>query len=453
MADVIKKRKRVSKKTKKSWRKHVDTKDVDSFLEDFRLEERLGVPFKKRADTELFQIDSIPDEDLKKVVNTKAAYRESLRNAEPKCYAALKPHTAVPDPISKRNRVKTPAERQNPITKKFQQLRKLSGKLTLTERLAVKNRELAETKRKNRPKRDEFTGDIWEGEPGKKVLGEIDTQWLTTDAVRHTLIVKGIRKRRIPAAVHKKPSEVPSIELPHPGTSYNPSYEDHQSLLREIADKELKLMKEEAHIERVTTKMFKKVSQQQKADNWMKDAAEGLPLPQNVEVKSEPEDDEDGDVKPVKLPVKNVKKTRVQRRKQREQRKLALELRAKKVEKRKIGDMYKLKFIKKNIEVKEKKNEVLRVMRKKMEERKAKEPKLLSKTKFEPAEDAFTLGLELTGNLREAAPVGNLLKDRFKSMQQRNILAPSKLVLTRNKPKVKKFIKPDHKITLPSKSK
>jgi hypothetical protein len=36
------KKKRVSKKNKKSWRKHTDTEDVDSFLDDKRLEERLG---------------------------------------------------------------------------------------------------------------------------------------------------------------------------------------------------------------------------------------------------------------------------------------------------------------------------------------------------------------------------------------------------------------------------
>uniref|UniRef100_A0A0C9REE8 Ribosome biogenesis protein NOP53 n=1 Tax=Fopius arisanus TaxID=64838 RepID=A0A0C9REE8_9HYME len=453
MTDVIKKRKRVSKKTKKSWRKHVDTKDIDAFLEDSRLEERLGTPFIKRTDSELFSFDSTPDDDLKNVTSTKAAYRSALRNAEPKCYAALKPHTAVPDPISKRNRVKTPEERKNPITRKFEQLRKDQGKLTLTERLAARNRKLATLKRKNRPKRDDFKGDIWEDEPKKRVLDEIDTQWLTNDTVRHTLIVKGISKRRIPLAVHKKQSQIPTIEVPHPGTSYNPSYEDHQTLLREIADKELKLMKEEAHLERVTTKMFKKVSPKERDDNWLKDASEGLPLPQNVEIKSEPEDDEDVDVKPVKLMVKKTMKTRVQRRKQKEQRKLALELKAKMVEKKKIGDIYKLKMIQKNIEGKEKKNEVLRGMRMKMEERKAKEPKVLSKTKFEPAEEVFKLGPELTGNLRGSEPIGNLLKDRFKSMQQRNILAPAKLILKRNKPKVKKFIKPDHKITLPSKSK
>lgn len=37
------KKKRVSKKKKISWRKHVDITDVEEFLEDQRLEERLGL--------------------------------------------------------------------------------------------------------------------------------------------------------------------------------------------------------------------------------------------------------------------------------------------------------------------------------------------------------------------------------------------------------------------------
>lgn len=39
---VIKKKKHVSKKNKKDWRKHCDIRDVEAFLEDQRLEERLG---------------------------------------------------------------------------------------------------------------------------------------------------------------------------------------------------------------------------------------------------------------------------------------------------------------------------------------------------------------------------------------------------------------------------
>jgi len=36
------KRKRVSKKSKQSWRKHTDIKDVEEYLEEERREERTG---------------------------------------------------------------------------------------------------------------------------------------------------------------------------------------------------------------------------------------------------------------------------------------------------------------------------------------------------------------------------------------------------------------------------
>lgn len=42
MVEKSYKKKRVSKKLKSSWRKHVKITDVEEFLEDKRLEERLG---------------------------------------------------------------------------------------------------------------------------------------------------------------------------------------------------------------------------------------------------------------------------------------------------------------------------------------------------------------------------------------------------------------------------
>lgn len=47
---------------------------------------------------------------------------------------------------------------------------------------------------------------------------------------------------------------------PHPGLSYNPTIEDHTSLLDNIAEKETELIKHEAHINRVTQSLFKQVS-------------------------------------------------------------------------------------------------------------------------------------------------------------------------------------------------
>lgn len=48
------------------------------------------------------------------------------------------------------------------------------------------------------------------------------------------------------------------------GMSYNPSYRDHQDLLQEVANKELMLIKEEKHLKRVTSKMFSRVTEDER---------------------------------------------------------------------------------------------------------------------------------------------------------------------------------------------
>lgn len=50
------------------------------------------------------------------------------------------------------------------------------------------------------------------------------------------------------------------MKCPHPGLSYNPTIEDHCSLLDTIAEKETELLKRETHINRVTQNLFKQVS-------------------------------------------------------------------------------------------------------------------------------------------------------------------------------------------------
>jgi len=72
MFDTKIKKHKVSKKTKKSWR-NIDIKDVDAFLEDNRLEERLGIPFSERTDVQLFTIDKTAGV-IKKKCNFQACY-------------------------------------------------------------------------------------------------------------------------------------------------------------------------------------------------------------------------------------------------------------------------------------------------------------------------------------------------------------------------------------------
>ncbi|CAK9827869.1 Ribosome biogenesis protein NOP53 [Anthophora retusa] len=441
MPAVKTKKRKVSKKNKKAWRKHVDTKDIDKFLEDSRLEERLG-SFIARKDSELFEVSAKPE------VLPKKLQRELLKSKEPRCFNILKSHTAVPDPITKRNRVRTKEERKNALVLRKEAIRKSRGILKLKEKLKLKNRMIAMKKRLVKPKRGEFNSDVWK----EKIAKDIDIEWLSPDTIRHTLTHFGVKKRRLPSSLHKKPSVLPAVEAPHPGMSYNPSFEDHQSLLHEVAQKELELIKEEKHLERVTTKMFKKVSPEEKENNMIKELSEGLKLANNQDSKENEDEDEDKDkdptVKSINPPAKNVKKTRVQRRKQREQKELAFKQQQKKVEKRKISDIYRLKLLDRQLSAKERKTKMLREKRLKKKTLKAMGTKTLSRIKFEPSEPDFQLTTELTGNLRNSEPTGNLLKDRFKSLQQRNIVAPSKLKLKRDKAKVKRFIKPDHKIDM-----
>lgn len=257
MTDAKVKKRKVSKKTKQSWRKHIDVKDVDAFLENERLEERLGVPYSKREDSQLFTVDKASNA-TKTIAPPKYIARLALKNKEPRCFASLKPHTQVPDPITKRNRVRTKEERMNSILRKREAERKMKGILKLKEKEALKNRALAKAALANRPKRGEVKNDVWN--ITNNLLPETVQEWMSSDGIRHTIKHLGVQKRKVPLSLHKKPSIVPAIEAPHPGMSYNPSYGDHHRLLSEIAEKELELVKKEKHLNRVTTQMFQKVS-------------------------------------------------------------------------------------------------------------------------------------------------------------------------------------------------
>lgn len=89
-------------------------------------------------------------------------------------------------------------------------------------------------------------------------------EWITDATKRHSLKGIGKLRKRILKPPNKERTVLPSVEVPHPGTSYNPSYADHQSLLSEVVNKERNLMKEEAHLNRVTKYMFKKFAPHKK---------------------------------------------------------------------------------------------------------------------------------------------------------------------------------------------
>lgn len=429
------KRKRVSKKSKLSWRKHTKVADIEEFLEDQWEEERLGATLDTIADEELFVIDAKPSEN--QVSSRQSRKSKALRPL--KGFAALQPHTKVPDPIKKRNRVRTPEERKNELVKNKELKNLQDGILKAKELNALSERRLYEIKKEQKEKRGDFIKDIWAIQSNSLIEAD---PWAEPITKVHNLRNTGVPVKRISKEIQKKKSPLPAVELPHPGTSYNPSYKDHQDLLKTIAEEEIKVIKQEKHLDRVTRGMFRKVSADQRAKEWAVEMSEGIPSKNaDTEVKEEVEDLDRISINP---PVKNKKKTVQQRRKQREQLELQKQLRARKLDKKKIGDIHLIKIVQQNLEKEQERKEKLKKIRQARLEQKKVKPKVLSSTKFEDLGLDFQMGQEISGNLRNLKKEGSLLSDRFNSLQKRNILQPSKRTHSK-KPKMKKYTKPGHK--------
>ncbi|KAI4457488.1 glioma suppressor candidate [Holotrichia oblita] len=321
------KKKRVSKKNKSSWRKHIDTKDVDDFLEEQRLEHRLGEPFAILKDEQLFTVDTAPNE---------------------KQLSAKEKETITIISTTEINRVRTKEERKCPILKRKEIERKRNGILKYREKQRIDDKKKHDEKLKE-AESDEFSKDIWEIED--KFGGD---EWIDKVTKRHTLRGTGKLNKIIPRMQTGKNKHVSNIETPHPGISYNPSFKDHNDLLVDIAEKEAKIIKEEKHLNRVTKDVFKRVAAEENSASWLKEMSQGLP---NHEDHNE-EIEEDLSGKPYKSvnpPVENKKKTEKQRRKQKEQILLKESRLLAKQEKKKTVDLHKLKLIKAQIENREKK--------------------------------------------------------------------------------------------------
>lgn len=90
-----------------------------------------------------------------------------------------------------------------------------------------------------------------------------------------------------------------------------------------------------------------------------------------------------------------------------------------------INYRFRLKMFKKQIV---KQDEVVKGKKKNRTEKRIKqktETRRIARKKFEGEEVPVPESLESLGNLRSLRPEGNVLVDRFKSLQKRNILAPN----------------------------
>jgi nucleolar protein 53 len=327
---------------------------------------------------------------------------------------------------------------------------------------ALKNRQAAladkkaSTLERSTRRRTKFDFDLWDvgscasrSETGEKLQ---DSTWLNHNTRMHNLKSTRSLKRKVPQDFRREISTRTKVETPHAGASYNPSYADHQDLLWKAALVEVNKEKAAQKIEYHTTRMFPDAKDAPTMADHIKEMSEGI---RELEGDKEEEDDDDEEYEDIESGAEEEEesggnkklKTRKQRRKEKEAKAdLAVRKRAAD-DKKKNQDVYRLKSLKKSISVSEAVTATRVVKRLQAKVDKLGEPAKLSKHTFEDADMEIKLSDELTGNLRSLKPEGNLLEDRFKSMQARNVIETRiKTKIVKNPKKRKRLEKRNYKM-------
>lgn len=217
-------------------------------------------------------------------------------------------------------------------------------------------------------------------------------------------------------------SVIPAVEVEPAGCSFNPPLEAHQdSLAQAVADEKRKeYMKELGPAPVPLIVPGEAITEE---DKFFLDADDG----DEDAVENDGDQDADTSVGQRKNKTKRVTRVELNKRARRKER-LRAEAEAKKMENI-SKEIDSLPNIMDEIAKEDKEKEKRRIRRTVVkEERRKSGPPRLGRHKFEPAPVQVLLTEEISGSLRKLKGCCNLARDRFKSIEKRGILAPSKRI-------------------------
>lgn len=404
---------------KKYWKHGVDVSEVDQHLDYEAETQRLVGEIKSKKDEELFIIQKTPsDVNVEPEVKQKQQISPHDLLGGLKCYQILE------------NKGGHPAFKGGPkwrskerVTKSTRKLRSYTGDL-------IENKET-----------HDFV-DLWREEPQKTPL--------SPDLEDYYMRQTKKKVANIPRTKLQKVTTLDKVEPPHPGSSYNPAYEDHQELLSLcVVEEESKIAKEEALEARLR---IPPGTQPADEESTLREMAEGLFRDDTkLEIKEEPTDLEEIDLKNEEYtaPTAPVSAERRKRRAQRareEKMKREKEKREnEKLEKRRMNDLYRLKSVKSSLKEEEAKIDQRVARRRERKAAKLGGAAKLSRQTFEEPEKDVNLSEELGGSLRLLKAEGSILYDRFKSLQKRNVIEVGTKQKKKRKYSLKTYTKKTHK--------
>lgn len=377
----------------------------------------MGGPVSSKPDEELFFVDKLPA-----TPKTPAAENKKLRrNRKLTCFRNLEPSSKVKAPVQPR-RVRDPDARK-PAEVRETQRQRLAQRLS---KAAVDRLRSVARKAKQSTSRFDFEGlhDLW---------GDDDCASPATGA-------------RVPEHRHQKPSLLPAVEPPHPGTSYNPSHADHQDLLRRAVEVEQRKLREERRLDRrlaVPDKRHWPTEQDRLAE-----MSQGLYDQDDSDSGIEQEEEDSDTLKDI-LPTASshpTPKTRQQRRRAAEQKRLRREAMERKKARALANDVYRIRTFKAELRRHAEASEARQARRRQREVDKLYGARRLSAYRYEEPELPLKLSDELRESLRELRPEINVLEDRYKSLQRRNVIETRRQQKKVVKYKPKKKVKRSHRL-------
>ncbi|XP_066127774.1 ribosome biogenesis protein NOP53 isoform X2 [Saccopteryx bilineata] len=450
---ALRRRRRGPRNRKRGWRRLAQEPlglEVDQFLEDVRLQERTsGGLVAEAPDEKLFFVDTgSKDRELSKK-RTKSQKRSLLLKKPLRVDLVLENTSKIPAP-------KDILAHQVPNAKKLKRKEKLWEKLARQGELPREVRR-AQARLLHPPVAKAKPGpqdtverpfyDLWaKDNPLEQPLAGQDMFFLEQTKK------KGVRR---PPRLLTKPSQVPAVEVTPAGASYNPTFADHQTLLWEAHEVELQRQKEAEKLERqlalpsgeqtaTQESMFEELCQgllEESDGEGEREPGVGQDVGQDVgpeAAREQAREDQAGGASAAPARLAAVeKKTEQQRRREKAARMLEVQRAAVRAARLQHQELFRLRGIK--AQVAQRLAELARRRARRQARRlaEADRPRRLGRLKYQAPDIDVQLSSELSDSLRTLKPEGNILCDRFKSFQRRNMIEPRERAKFKRKYKVK----------------
>ncbi|KAL4664297.1 hypothetical protein H8957_013198 [Semnopithecus entellus] len=411
---ALRRRRRGPRNKKRGWRRLAQEPlglEVDRFLEDVRLQERTSGGLLSEAPNEkLFFVDTGSKEKGLTKKRTKGQKKSLLLKKPLRVDLILENTSKVPAP-------KDVLAHQVPNAKKLRRKEQLWEKLAKQGEMPrevrraqarLLNPPAARTKPRPQDTVERPFYDLWASDnPLDRPLIGQDEFFLEQTKK------KGVKR---PPRLHTKPSQAPAVEVAPAGASYNPSFEDHQTLLSAAHEVELQRQKEAEKLERQLA--LPATEQAATRESTFQELCEGVcPMPARL--------------------ATTEKKTEQQRRREKAARRLRVQQAALRAARLQHQELFRLRGIKAQVALRLAELARRRRQRQARREAEADKPRRLGRLKYQAPDMDVQLSSELTDSLRTLKPEGNILRDRFKSFQRRNMIEPRERAKFKRKYKVK----------------